>query len=161
MLSRFLFLRVAVVALLAASGEAQGQILPARPSLNTTYRYTAYTVYDSSSSDPPTAVSGVGGTLTLRPDSTYEKRLNIKGPNGLMYFRQDGRFTFRGDSIRFAFTDQKGPDVQHGTYRYQPGTGRLTVTILGYPAGNKGVYELVKAKPSPKTRKKPGKKRRV
>lgn len=145
--------------------SAPGPTLP----LFATYRYTAYTVYDSSSIDPPTAVSGVGGTLTLRPDSTYEKRLSIKGPNGTMYFKQDGRFSLRGDSIRFAFTDQKGPDVQRGTYRYKPGTRQLTITIFGYPAGNKGVYELVKstakatqlpAKPHPKRRPTSGQKGR-
>jgi hypothetical protein len=115
------------------------------PAFYTTYAYTAYTVFenDSTSVDPPTKVSGVGGTLTLHPAGTYEKRLSIKGPNGLMQFRQDGRFTLSGDSIRFAFTDQKGDDVQRGTYRYVPASRRLTITIFGYPAGNKGVYELV------------------
>ena len=43
----------------------------------TTYRYTAYTVYDFTENQPPTKVPGVGGTLTLRPDGTYDKRLSL------------------------------------------------------------------------------------
>ena len=118
------------------------------PIFFTTYNYTTYTVYDTSSSDPPTQVRGVGGSLTLRADGRYEKRLSIVGARGPLYFRQDGRFVLTGDSIRFAFTDLKGPDVQRGTFRFEPATRRLTLTILGYPAGNQGVYELVAREPS-------------
>jgi len=113
------------------------------PSFFTTYAYTAYTVHDTTSTDPPTHVRGVGGTLRLRPAGTYEKRLSIVGPQGPRYFNQTGTYTFAGDSIRFAFTDRKGADVQRGTFRFDPATRRLTLTILGYPAGNRGVYELV------------------
>ena len=128
---------------------AHAQSAPALPSFFATYRYTAYTVYDTTSLDPPTRVSGVGGTLTLRPAGTYEKRLIIPGNNGPMLFQQDGTFTLAGDSIRFAFHDQKGADVQRGTFRFAPATRQLTITILGYPTGNRGVYELVAAEPAP------------
>jgi hypothetical protein len=107
-----------------------------------TYRYTAYTVYDLTTDEAPTRVDGVGGTLQFRPDGSYEKRLTISRPNGTMSFNQDGRFTIKGDSISFAFTDNKGADVQRGTFRFDPQTQALTITILGYPTGNKGVYEL-------------------
>ena len=107
-----------------------------------TYRYTAYTVYDLTTDEPPTQVQGVGGTLTFRPDGSYEKRLTISRTSGSMSFNQDGRFTITGDSIRFAFTDKKGADVQRGTYQFDPQRQALTITIAGYPAGNKGVYEL-------------------
>ena len=122
---------------------------PRVPSFYATYGYTAYTVYDASSTEPPTTVRGVGGTLTLRPNGTYEKRLSIVNAGGPHYFRQDGTFILRGDSIRFAFTDLKGADVQRGTFRFEPARRRLTLTLLGYPAGNKGVYELVAAGPLP------------
>ena len=112
------------------------------PAFFTTYTYTAYTVYDTTSTDPPTQVRGVGGTLLLTPAGTYEKRLSIVGARGPMYFRQTGTFTLNGDSIRFAFTDLKGADVQRGTFRFDPATRRLTLTILGYPSGNRGVYKL-------------------
>ena len=112
------------------------------PAFFTTYTYTAYTVYDTTSTDPPTQVRGVGGTLLLRPAGTYEKRLSIVGARGPVYFRQTGTFTLASDSIRFAFTDLKGADVQRGTFRFDPATRRLTLTILGYPPGNRGVYEL-------------------
>ena len=112
----------------------------------TTYSYTAYTVYDHTTGDPPTEVQGVGGTLALRADGTYDKRLTLLlGTSGPRYFTQRGRFTTKGDSIYFKFTDLKGPDVQRGTFRYVPQTRRLTVTIAGYPPGNQGVYELVAA----------------
>lgn len=112
----------------------------------TTYSYTAYTVYDHTTGEPPTAVQGVGGTLALRADGTYDKRLSLLlGSSGPRYFTQHGRFSTKGDSIYFKFTDLKGSDVQRGTFRYEPGTRRLTINIAGYPPGNKGVYELVAA----------------
>ena len=43
----------------------------------TTYTYTAYTVVDLTTGEPPTQVSGVGGTLALRADGTYSKRLSL------------------------------------------------------------------------------------
>ncbi|MGY3090315.1 hypothetical protein ACVWYF_003370 [Hymenobacter sp. UYAg731] len=162
-LSLLLVTGILLLAQLPAA-QAQSQTAPASlPTFYTTYRYTAYTVYDTTSLDPPTRVSGVGGTLALRPAGTYEKRLTIPGNNGPMLFRQDGTFTLAGDSIRFAFHDQKGADVQRGTFRFEPATQHLTITILGYPDGNRGVYELVAAEPVPPTvapSAKTGKKRR-
>jgi hypothetical protein len=115
-------------------------------SFYTTYSYTAYTVYDHTTSEPPTVVQGVGGTLALRADGTYDKRLSLLlGSSGPRYFTQHGRFTTKGDSIYFKFSDLKGPDVQRGTFRYEPSTRRLTISIAGYPVDNKGVYELVAA----------------
>ena len=114
------------------------------PAFYTTYTYTAYTVHDLTTDEPPTQVQGVGGTLALRADGTYDKRLSILlGDTGPRYFTQHGRFTTKGDSVFFDFTDLKGHDVQRGTFRYAPKTRQLTLTIAGYPTGNKGVYELV------------------
>ena len=135
--------------LLFSSLGAFAQAAPALPSFYTTYHYTAYTVFDYTSTDPPTEVRGVGGSLTLRPDGTYEKHLSIVAPTGPHYFNQTGRYTLAGDSIRFAFTDLKGADVQRGTFRFNPTTKHLTLTIIGYPTGNKGVYDLVAAEPKP------------
>ena len=115
----------------------------------TTYSYTGYTVVDLTTDEPPTQVPGVGGSLALHADGTYDKRLSLlMGDSGPRMFAQHGRFTTKGDSIVFRFTDLKGPDVQRGTYRYNAKTRRLTITILGYPPGNKGVYELVAAPPA-------------
>lgn len=116
----------------------------------TTYTYTAYTVYDHTTGEPPTQVRGVGGTLALRADGTYDKRLTILVGSGPRYFTQHGRFSTKGDSIFFRFSDLKGPDVQRGTFRYVPQTRRLTVSIAGYPPGNQGVYELVAAPAQPR-----------
>ncbi len=139
-----------------------GQAQPTRPAcspaaLYATYRYVAYTVYDHTEGDPPTHVAGVGGTLTLFPTGAYDKRLRITGPNGARDFVQHGQCTVSGDSIRFAFTDAQGFDMQRGTYRFDAKTRRLTVTIAGYPPGNRGVYELVAdaalgPRPAPKRR---------
>lgn len=115
----------------------------------TTYSYTAYTVVDLTTGEPPTQVPGVGGTLALRADGTYDKRLSLlMGDSGPRFFTQHGKFTTKGDSIVFRFTDLKGADVQRGTYRYAPKTRKLTITIAGYPTGNKGIYELVAAPPA-------------
>lgn len=135
MISRLL----ALVLVLPPAGPA--------PAFYTTYTYTAYTVYDHTTGDPPTQVQGVGGTLALRADGTYDKRLRILlGSSGPRYFTQHGRFTTKGDSIFFDFTDLKGHDMQRGAFRYAPKTRQLTITISGYPVGNKGVYELVATK---------------
>ncbi|AMR29200.1 hypothetical protein A0257_20275 [Hymenobacter psoromatis] len=114
----------------------------------TTYSYTGYTVVDRTTGEPPTKVPGVGGTLALRADGTYDKRLSLlMGNTGPRLFSQHGRFTTKGDSIVFRFADLKGADVQRGTYRYVAKTRRLTITLDGYPTGNKGVYELVATAP--------------
>ncbi|GAB3659474.1 hypothetical protein GCM10027594_30350 [Hymenobacter agri] len=122
---------------------------PALRSLAGTYRYTGYTVFDAESPNEPTAVQGVGGTLLLRPDGTYAKRLTITLGTRTVPFNQDGTYRQAGDSIRFAFHDQKGADVQRGTARLDSAGRGLTLTILGYPAGNKGVYELEAAPAAP------------
>jgi len=123
---------------------------PAPPAaFYTTYSYTGYTVVDLTTGEPPTQVPGVGGTLTLRADGTYDKRLSLlMGDSGPRMFAQHGRFTTKGDSIVFRFADLKGPDVQRGTYHYLAKTHRLTITLNGYPRGNKGVYELVATAPA-------------
>ncbi len=124
---------------------------PAQPlpaAFYTTYTYTAYTVHDLTTGEPPTQVPGIGGTLALRADGTYDKRLSMRlGDSGPRFFTQQGRFTTVGDSIVFRFADLKGRDVQRGTFRYAPKTRRLVITLAGYPPGNKGVYELVAAPP--------------
>lgn len=152
----------AVLLLGALLRPGTGSAQPTRPAqppaaLYATYRYVAYTVYDHTDGNPPTRVAGVGGTLTLFPTGAYDKRLRIAGPNGTRDFVQHGQCTVAGDSIRFAFTDAQGFDVQRGTYRYDARARRLTVTIAGYPPGNRGVYELVAdagpgPRPAPKQR---------
>lgn len=143
---RVLFLLSLFVSLFAAvTGRAQtASVLP---SFYTTYTYTAYTVYDTTSAGPPTQVSGVGGTLTLRADGRYEKHLSIVASGKPYYFNQAGTYTLTGDSIRFAFSDLKGNDVQRGTFRFQPDKQQLSITIFGYPAGNRGEYDLVAVQP--------------
>lgn len=152
------FLRYSYFALITGFPIAsRAQTTPLLPTFYTSYHYTAYTVFDTTSPDAPTTVPGVGGTLLLRPDGTYEKHLSIAANGAPHYFNQTGRFTLAGDSIRFAFTDLKGSDIQRGTFRFDPATRRLMLTILGYPTGNKGVYELVGQPepdpPRPKLRK--------
>lgn len=136
-------------ALLASGSGLLAALLPhparaqAPPPGN--YGYATYTVLDRTTPGPDslTAVPNVGGNLRLNADGTYHKSLSIVFPAGPRYFAQTGRVSFPApDSIAFAFTDLKGPDVQRGTYRYEPATGRLSIRLAGYPPGNEGRYEL-------------------
>jgi hypothetical protein len=159
------------LSLLLAAATAAAQAPPPLRLIGS-YRYTGYTVFDAESPNAPTSVRGVGGTLTLQPDGTYAKRLSLALGTRTIPFSQDGTYTLAGDSIRFVFRDQKGPDVQRGTARLDSMGRRLTLTILGYPAGNQGVYELeavpaeailspvLAPAPAPLPRAKTGKKRR-
>ena len=142
---RFFFVFSALLLLPLLAQTAWCQQAAPLPAFFSTYHYTAYTVYDTTSPDAPTTVTGVGGALTLRSNGTYEKHLSIVRNGTPYYFNQTGRFTLAGDSIQFAFTDLKGADVQRGTFQFDPATRHLTLIILGYPTGNKGVYELVAA----------------
>ena len=165
------FLRSLICALilLMAAGASAPATAQAPPPLRLIgiYRYTAYTVFDAESPNEPTAVRGVGGTLTLRPDGTYAKRLTLVLGTRTVPFSQDGTFTLAGDSIRFAFRDQKGADVQRGTAHLDSVGQHLTIIILGYPTGNQGVYELEAVPfvqeetplPAPPPRRSPRKKR--
>jgi hypothetical protein len=142
-----LLLGLLPVTLLPAAAQVSAPVFvsaqtPAPLRLIGNYRYTGYTVFDAESPNEPTAVRGVGGSLLLRPDGTYAKRLTLALGTRTVPFSQDGTYTLTGDSIRFAFRDQKGTDVQRGTARLDSTGRRLTLTILGYPAGNQGVYEL-------------------
>ncbi|MFD2720112.1 hypothetical protein ACFST9_15420 [Hymenobacter monticola] len=148
-----LFLLINLLAIILWPTLLPAQTIPVPPTFYTTYTYTAYTVYDSTTAGPPTRVSGVGGTLTLRADGSYEKHLSIVASGKPYYFNQTGTYTLAGDSIRFAFSDLKGADVQRGTFRFQPATRRLGITIFGYPAGNRGEYELVPTPPQPPVKK--------
>jgi hypothetical protein len=109
-------------------------------SFFTTYTYQSYAILDKASSPVPLAAKGVGGTLQLRPDGTYQKRLTLAGNGTTMRFDQDGRFTFAADSIRFSYTKNGQPRTDRGTFRLR--NGLLTVTITGFPAGNQSIYTL-------------------
>ncbi|GAB3237499.1 hypothetical protein GCM10027346_29130 [Hymenobacter seoulensis] len=111
------------------------------PSFFTTYTYLTYAILDKGTSPTPMPAKGVGGTLTLRPDGTYQKRLTLAVNGGTMPFDQDGRFTFSGNRISFTYTDKKGqPRTDEGTFQLR--NGLLSLTILGYPAGNQSLYTL-------------------
>ena len=119
---------------------------PLPPAFYATYAYRAYSVVNPGSGEPPARIPGAGGTLRLRPDGRYAKRLRLQiGAGPPREFNQQGRFTTQGDSIFFLFTDPNGTDTQRGTFRYQPATRQLTITIAGYPPGNAGIYELTAA----------------
>ena len=107
------------------------------------YTYLSYAIVDRETSAKPMAARGVGGTLTLHPDGTYQKRLQLSGNGGVMNFSQDGRFTFSGDQITFSYTDGKGQArTDQGKFLFQPKARTLTLTLTGYPAGNQGIYTL-------------------
>jgi len=152
MLYRLLFL-FALLSGGSLSGRAQ-QPKPAKPapaaaiaapaaSFFATYAYLSYAIVDRETKAAPLPASGVGGTLSLHPDGTYQKRLTLAGNGGTLHFDQDGRFTFTGSQITFSYTDSKGqPRTDQGTFRLQPAVGLLTLTLQGFPAGNQGIYTL-------------------
>ncbi|MBX0290354.1 copper resistance protein NlpE [Hymenobacter sp. HSC-4F20] len=111
------------------------------PSFFTTYSYLTYSILDRGTSPTPMPAKGVGGTLTLRPDGTYQKRLTLSANGGTMPFDQDGRYTFAGNRISFSYTDKKGQSrTDAGTFQLR--NGLLTLTMQGYPAGNQSIYTL-------------------
>ncbi|MCC2545416.1 hypothetical protein LJY25_03085 [Hymenobacter sp. BT175] len=125
----------------AAAAKTPAKPKAAAASFYTTYRYQTYTVFESSGE--ATQVEGVGGTLTLQPGGTYQKRLQLGSLNGPMRFDQDGRYRISGDSIRFDYTDRQGVAKRYGgTFQVAPNTRQLTITINETGAGNKGVYTL-------------------
>ncbi|MCB2378984.1 copper resistance protein NlpE [Hymenobacter sp. BT635] len=147
MLTR-VFLFCTLLALLGAAPAAAQKPKPkAAPVLTASffrsYTYLSYAIVDRETSAKPMAAQGVGGTLTLHPDGTYQKRLQLSGNGGVINFSQDGRFTFSGDQITFSYTDGKGQArTDQGTFLFQPKARTLTLTLIGYPAGNKGIYTL-------------------
>jgi hypothetical protein len=111
------------------------------PSFFTTYTYLSYSIVDKATSPDPMPARGVGGTLLLRPDGTYQKHLTLAKNGTTMPFDQDGRFTFTGNRISFSYTDKKGqPRTDEGTFQLLNGV--LTITLQGYPATNQSVYTL-------------------
>jgi hypothetical protein len=127
----------------AARPAAPVKITAPAASFFTTYAYLSYAIIDKETRSAPMPARGVGGTLSLHPDGTYQKRLTLEGNGGTLHFDQDGRFTFSGQQITFSYTDSKGqPRTDQGTFRLQPAVGLLTLTLIGYPAGNQGIYTL-------------------
>ena len=112
-----------------------------KPSFFTTYTYLTYSILDKESGPIPVAASGVGGTLTLSPDGTYQKHLTLTVNSNAMPFDQTGRFTFTGNKITFTYNDKKGqPRTDQGTFSLR--NNLLTLVIEGYPAGNSSTYTL-------------------
>jgi hypothetical protein len=112
-----------------------------KPSFFTTYTYLTYSILDKSSSPAPIAARGVGGTLTLSPDGTYQKHLTLTANGTAMLFDQTGRFTFSGDQITFSYTDKKGAQrTDQGSFQLRNNV--LMLVIQGFPTGNSSTYTL-------------------
>ncbi|NVO86197.1 hypothetical protein [Hymenobacter terrestris] len=129
---------------LAAQQPARAQPVP-RPVAPApffgTYTYLSYTILDRESSPEPISAQGVGGTLTLRSDGTYQKRLTLTANGGPMRFDQDGRYTFTPGRISFTYTAKNGrPRTDEGTFRLDK--GQLTIVVAGFPVGNQSTYTL-------------------
>ncbi|SNR34523.1 MULTISPECIES: hypothetical protein [Hymenobacter] len=126
----------------AAMAQRKSTAVPKlAPSFFTTYSYLSYTILDKGTSPTPMPARGVGGTLALRPDGSYQKRLTLAGNGTTLRFDQDGRYTFAGDKISFSYADKNGqPRTDQGTFRLRNGV--LTIEIQGYPAGNQSTYTL-------------------
>ncbi|QNH61062.1 hypothetical protein [Hymenobacter sediminicola] len=144
MIHRFLLLLLAGLLCSTPAALAQRKTAPVpklAPSFFSTYTYLTYSILDKATSPTPMAAKGVGGTLTLRPDGTFQKALTLAGNGGTMHFDQSGRFAFTADRITLSYTDKKGqPRTDEGTFRLA--NGLLTLTMQGFPAGNLSIYTL-------------------
>lgn len=136
-----LALTAAVVA--PAPGSAQSRQAQTQPAgaVYATYAYLTYAILDKGTSPKPLSAKGVGGTLTLRPDGTYQKRLLLAANGTTQHFDQEGRFSLTPGRITFTHPGQSGTSrTDAGTFRL---TGKLlTITLEGYPAGNQSIYTL-------------------
>ena len=143
MMLRF-FAFLACLLLGAPTVRAQRATPPApklKPSFYTTYTYLTYSISDKGSGPAPISARGVGGTLTFRPDGTYEKHLQLANGGTTMSFDQTGRFIFTGDQITLSYADKKGePRTDQGSFRLRSNV--LTLIIQGFPAGNYSTYTL-------------------
>ncbi|WP_375436476.1 hypothetical protein [uncultured Hymenobacter sp.] len=141
---RFLFFLACLLFGASSATLAQRAAAPVptlQPSFFTTYTYLTYAILDKASGPTPMAAKGVGGTLTLGPDGTYQKHLQLANAGTVMSFDQTGRFTFSGDQISFSYTDKKGQSrTDQGSFRLR--NNLLTLTIQGFPAGNYSTYTL-------------------
>lgn len=125
--------------LLAGTPQAQA----ARPTvaLSGTYQYLSYTILDKGTSPRPLPAQGVGGTLTLHPDGTYQKRLSLSGNGGQLHFDQEGRFQRTADRLTFTYADQQHRSrTDQATFQLRDGL--LTLVVAGFPAGNQSTYTL-------------------
>lgn len=126
---------------LAAVAQRPRPATTSSASFFATYTYLTYAILDKGTSPAPLPAKGVGGTLLLRPDGSYQKRLTLAGNGTTLRFDQDGRFTFAGDQIRFVHADNNGNSrTDEGTFRLR--NGLLTITLNGFPAGNQSIYTL-------------------
>ncbi|HEX8424663.1 hypothetical protein [Hymenobacter sp.] len=141
---RFLFFLVCLLLGAPLVSSAQRAASPAptlQPSFFATYAYLTYDILDKASGPTPIAAKGVGGTLTLNPNGTYQKHLTLAANGTAMPFDQTGRFAFTGDQITFSYTDKKGqPRTDQGSFRLR--NNLLTLIIQGFPAGNYSTYTL-------------------
>ncbi|RSK29611.1 hypothetical protein [Hymenobacter metallilatus] len=136
----FLFLWFLGATPLLPSARPPQSIPRKSPSFFATYTYLTYAILDKGTSPTPLAAKGVGGTLQLRADGTYQKRLTLAGNGTTLRFDQDGRFVFAADSIRFLYTRNGQPHTDRGVFRLR--NGLLTITLAGFPVGNQSIYTL-------------------
>ncbi|RSK43473.1 hypothetical protein [Hymenobacter perfusus] len=136
-------LALTAAAVTPAPGSAQNRQTQTQPAgaVYTTYTYLTYAILDKGTSPKPLAAKGVGGTLTLRPDGTYQKRLLLAANGTTQHFDQEGRFSLTPGRITLTHSDPNGTNrTDAGTFRL---TGKLlTITLEGYPAGNQSIYTL-------------------
>ncbi len=129
------------VGLLVEARPARAQQAARPATFFGTYTYRSYAILDQESGPDPLPAQGVGGTLTLRANGTYQKRLTLVANGGTMRFDQDGRFTFTPGRISFTYPDKNGRSrTDEGTFRLTKDS--LTITLAGYPAGNQSIYIL-------------------
>lgn len=118
-----------------------------------TWTYRSYLIFDKRfDNGAPTVTRGVGGTITLGPNGTYEKELTFPGPYGINRFAQRGHYQLtdiksqgrlKVGKITFNYLDSGGKGQSYGGDFNFDLQGLSLVMTLNQDVNGKEIYGLV------------------
>ncbi len=125
------------------TNKSKPQLPPAAKMPVQFFSTYAYSVYVIVYKGEVTNTRGVGGTLSLGPDGSYQKRLEIAGPYGNYHFDETGHYRLDGKKITFEYTNSKGEKASYnGTYNFNLKALSLTLILNQEPTGDREVFGL-------------------
>lgn len=92
-----------------------------------TFTYTSYVI--NSQKYGNTNTKGVGGSLMLGTNGSFDSELTFPGPYGRNSFKKSGTFCLDGDQIVFNYTDSDGKQTMKGTYAFSLSGLQLTIIV--------------------------------
>jgi hypothetical protein len=117
-----------------------------------TWNYGPYIIYMTKYNGGKPTVTNSGGTLSLGPNGTYEKKFSIPGPYGPSYFNETGKFQLRdirksgeaqSGKITFIYTGSDGKPISYGgTFSFGAKSLSLALT-LNESAEGKEIFGLL------------------